>query len=253
MSSLYDSFKDDKKLRKAIKWHLESSNVGQGYLGTMSLVSGTQACSNFRPAFARYLYERYAPEGATVFDSSTGYGGRLTGFLASHCKQYIGVDPNVPTFKANLELARCLGAHKVVRLFNEAIEDFDAEPFKEHCDFAFTSPPYFVKEQYSADSTQSCVRYPDYMSWLEGFLRPMLLRQYLVLKAGCLNIVNIEDVTVHNETYGLVDPTIEIAKQIGFEFVSQEKFPLQSRTKLKDGKKVVEDADESVLIFKKQS
>ncbi len=146
MASPYDSFQDDKKLNKAIRWHLESSRLSTNFFGALSLVSGTQACSNFRPGFAKLLYDKYAPSNAKVFDSSTGYGGRLVGFLASNCSEYIGTDPNVPTFKANQEMVKSIGQHKKVTLFNSPIEDLDVKKYKNYCDFAFTSPPYFVKE-----------------------------------------------------------------------------------------------------------
>lgn len=251
MSSPLDSFQDDKKLMKAIKWHLESGNIGTDFFGTLSIVNGTQACSNFRPAFAKYLYNTYCPEGGKVFDSSTGYGGRLVGFLASHCKEYIGTDPNVPTYQANVKMAEALGRHKRVKLFNSPIEDLDVTDFAGSCDFAFTSPPYFCKEIYSLDDTQSCHRYQTYEDWLSGFLWNMLEKQHSVLRQGGINIVNIEDVKVGGKEYALVKPTIEMAKEMGFEHIKTERFQLQARTSLVDGEKQIEDASEAVIILKR--
>lgn len=252
MSAPADSFRVDKKLHKAIRWHLEQGGrLSDGLFGTLSIVSGTQACSNFRPAFAKYLYNKFAKKGAVVFDSSTGYGGRLVGFLASHCKGYIGTDPNKPTYEANCKLADALGTHKNVTLYNSPIEDLDVSKIKNRCDFAFTSPPYFKKEVYSPDDTQSCNRYSEYESWLTGFLKPMLKKQHQVLKKGAANIVNIEDVTIKNKKFGLVEPTIEFAKELGFKFHRIEKFKLPPRTRMVNDEKVVENAFESVIILEK--
>ncbi len=75
----------------------------------ISFVNGTQIASNFRPAFAAYLYRTYAPENATVLDSSTGYGGRLVGAMAAgNVAHYIGIDPNEETYRANLRMAEDL-------------------------------------------------------------------------------------------------------------------------------------------------
>lgn len=253
MCSPVDSFHDDIRLRKAIRWQFEQGQrLGSGFFGKLTLVNGTQACSNFRPGFARYLYEKYAAPGAKVFDSSTGYGGRLVGFLASHCGQYIGTDPNRETYEANMQIAEKLRRDKIILLHNEPIEDLDVSQYVEACDFAFTSPPYFVKETYSTASTQSCQRYPMYESWLSGFLKPMLQKQWLVLKPGSINIVNIEDVKISGKEFELVKPTIEIAKSVGFVFNEVQKFDLQARTFVNsEGQKEIEHGDESVIILQK--
>lgn len=250
MNSPVDAFADDKKLKKAIRMSLENSEQVKN-LSYINLVSGTQSCSNFRPAFARMLYETYARPGATVFDSSTGYGGRLTGFLASHCQKYIGTDPNVPTYEANCLLAETLKKDKEVVLYNSPIEDLDIREHIGECDFAFTSPPYFVKEIYSTDSTQSCMRYSEYDSWINDFLKQMLIKNYEVLKSDAYCVINIEDVKVKGKTYALVEPTIELCKEIGFEFIELKKFNLPARTFIRDGDKITEEAFESVIVFKK--
>lgn len=252
MSSPYDSFMNDVRLRKVLSKQYETGkNFEYGYLGFMSLVNGTQACSNFRPAFARMLYNQHSKPDSVVFDSSTGYGGRMVGFLASHCKEYNGVDPNTLTHAANTKLANDLKGEKKITLYNSPIEDLDVSHLKESCDFSFTSPPYFVKETYSKEDTQSCNRYPKYEDWINGFLRPMMQKQYEVLKKEATCIVNIEDVQVKKKKYALVEPTIQIAKELGFEHIKNDVFMLQPRTMMKDGVKVIEHAKETVIILKK--
>lgn len=252
MASPYDSFMNDVRLKKVLtKQYAGSKTFEYGYLGFMSLVNGTQACSNFRPGFARMLYNKHAPKGGIVFDSSTGYGGRLVGFLASHCSVYHGTDPNTLTYEANTKLANDLKNNKEVHLYNSPIEDLDVSHLLEVCDFSFTSPPYFKKEIYSAQETQSCHRYPEYQAWLDGFLLPMIKQQFRVLKDGATCIINIEDVNIKHKPYPLVEPTIEIAKQNGFEHIGNDLFPLQPRTIMVEGVKTIKYANETVIILKK--
>jgi len=252
MSSPFDSFNNDKRLKKVLeRQYATSKSFEYGYLGFMSLVNGTQACSNFRPAFARMLYNKYAPIDGVVFDSSTGYGGRLVGFLASHCKTYHGTDPNTLTHLANSKLARDLANNKEVHLYNFPIEDLDIDHIVGKCDFSFTSPPYFIKEQYSKEDTQSCVRYPEYQNWLTGFLKPMVKKNFDVLKPGSNCLINIEGVKIKGVSKPLVEPTIEIAKELGFEWVCNDVFPMQARTKMVEGVKVIEQGQETVIVLKK--
>jgi hypothetical protein len=252
MNSPFDSFNNDDRLKKVLsKQYASSETFEYGYLGFMSLVNGTQACSNFRPGFARMLYNKYAPKYGVVFDSSTGYGGRLVGFLASHCKAYFGTDPNTLTYAANVRLANDLKNNKEVTLFNSPIEDLNVDNILETCDFSFTSPPYFKKEIYSKEDTQSCNRYSDYDAWIEGFLKPMIRTQFKVLKDGATCIINIEDVKINSKTFPLVQPTIDVACENGFVHIENDIFPMQARTKMVDGVKIIEHATETVIVLRK--
>ncbi len=253
MKSPIEGYDDDVSLKKVLKMTLDQNqNLSYKKLPFMSLVNGVQACSNFRPGYAKLMYDRYA-SGGRVFDSSTGYGGRLVGFLASNAKEYIGVDPNVPTHRANMQLAGEIGAHKRVTLHNSPIEVLDVERYVDSCDLAFTSPPYFIKEEYSDDDTQSCVRYPEYDQWIAGFLIPMLKKQFAVLKPGATNIVNIEDVKIKTKSFALVKDTIDCAVRLGFIYVETKQFELQDRTSVKDGETISKAASESVIIMRKPS
>jgi hypothetical protein len=193
-------------------------------------VSGTQSCSNFRPGFALYLYRKYCKPGAVVLDTSTGYGGRLVGFIASGMAgRYIGIDPNTLTHAANQKMAAALGFSDSVELHNQPAEDVDIELLRGRCDFAFTSPPYFCKEIYSAESTQSCNRYSTGEAWRVGFLLPMLHLQFAALKSGCTAIVNIADVQIGSTTYPLADWTRSAAKEVGFEYIRTDEFAVVRR------------------------
>lgn len=252
MKSPVESFGIDKSLKRAIKLKMDhTQRVGTELFGEMTLVSGTQACSNFRPAFAMLLYKTYANRGDTVLDTSTGYGGRLVGFMASQLEgTYIGIDPNTETHEANLGMASALGFADHVELINLPAEDVNPELLRERCDFAFTSPPYFKKERYSDDDTQSWVRYGhDATVWRDKFLRRMLHLQYVALKPDSYNIVNIAPVKIGKEIYPLDEWTIEAGTDVGFKYLETRRFILSPRF----GANMNEEAAfEPVIIFKKE-
>ena len=254
MRSPIESFNIEKSLRKALAMELKGGGIRTTNIPFLSMVNGTQACANFRPAYARYMYDKYGGEDAVIFDSSTGYGGRLTGFLASGCSRYIGVDPNTTTHNANEKLfADLQNSEKSMKLINLPAEDVDVDEhnIRNVADFSFTSPPYFKKEIYSKEDTQSCNRYSDYQAWIDDFLKPMMKLNFDVVKPGGMTIINIEDVKIKGVMYALVQPTITAGREAGFEFQRVEKFSLQHRTHLKDGKKVSIESSESVIIFTK--
>ncbi len=245
-----DAFERDDLLNRALTKELEAGRlIPGGYFGGLTIVSRVQPCSNFRPGVALHYYRRYCKPGATVLDSSTGYGGRLVGFLASGLVgRYIGIDPNRDTHDGNLRLASDLGFGNAVELHCLPAEDVDTEVVRNRCDFALTSPPYFCKEHYSEDPTQSWVRYPTLDRWCEGFLAPMLRLQFAALKRGAFNVVNIDDVKIKGVLQPLAQRTKQIAQEIGFELVAVDrlKLPKAFWAVTQDV-----DVDEPIFVFKK--
>ena len=71
----------------------------------------------------------------------------------------------------------------------------DFQQYKGKLDFVFTSPPYFHREQYSQDETQSFKAYKSYEEWRDNFLCPTLENAAESLKNDryiCWNIANIK-------------------------------------------------------------
>jgi hypothetical protein len=224
-----ESFHDDRLLRQTVMLIVDSGMIvtKSTMLNALAMVRNTQAAANFRPGFALLMLRRFASPGATVLDTSTGYGGRLLGYAASKCSAYIGIDPNRQTHDANQRMTDALSI-KGVELICAPAEDVPHEQLAERADFAFTSPPYFTKEQYSNDDTQSWVRYGSSgEAWRDGFLIKMLALQYAALRRGAHSVVNIADVKVGSKKYPLLDWTIDGAQQVGFELVGVERFPVQ--------------------------
>jgi len=218
----------DDKLLRAVRLCVEQMHrVSPGYLrGTASLVAGTQTAANFRPAFALLLLRRFSSPGDVVLDTSTGFGGRLCGFIASECSQYVGIDPASVTVANNRKLCDdLLPVAKTVTLVESPAEDVDPRGLPV-CDVAITSPPYFTKEHYSDESTQSCVRYPSADAWRRGFLQPMLQLQYDVLRDGGHSLLNVNDVKVAGDVVPLVDWSVECARAVGFDVLSVDEYKL---------------------------
>ena len=217
--------------------------------GKLLMVSGCQSLSNFRPGFAAYIYRQFCPPNAIVLDTSTGYGGRLVGFIGSGIDGfYIGIDPNTQTHAGNLRMAQELLFADRVELHNMPAEDVPHEAVAGRCDFAFTSPPYFRKEHYSDEDTQSWKRYQTGDAWRDGFLLPMMALQYAALKPNCYAVVNIADVKIKSKTYPLAEWTIDAGKAAGFEFVRRDEFPLTRRFGAGMDDEV---ATEPVLVFRR--
>lgn len=257
-----DSFEDDKQLARAIELSLGfEASLSEGAIrGLIGLVKNTQACSNFRPGFAAHLYRRFCPPGGTVLDTSTGYGGRLVGAMASTTVgHYVGIDPNTPTVAGNRKLLELLDRGDFATLIELPAEDVKSAKKTDSakgtvaassCDFSFTSPPYFRKEHYSEDDTQSWKRYGEPDAWREGFLLPMMALHFASLKPGARCAINIGDVLIGSTRHPLGEWTVDCAKRSGFIHETTLEFPMSRRfgSNQKD-----EVAVEPVFIFRKPS
>jgi hypothetical protein len=249
-STVHEVFARDEYLTHALRLLAAQGNriTDQTLLSVMPYVRGAQVASNFRPGYALSMYRRFAFDDAVVLDTSMGYGGRLVGFLASTCARYVGIDPATETCAANDLMAADLAGARAVELINLPAEDVTSEVEPASCDFAFTSPPYFAKERYSDEATQSCNRYSSGEDWRDGFLRPMIELQYRSLKAGRWAALNIADVKVGPNVYPLTSWATDAAIDAGFQLARVERFPLGGRV---PGQGVKRDASEPVLILQK--
>ena len=248
--SQYEAFCNDDVLRRSLKLQLTGHDLRPGQANSLSVVSDTQSPFNFRPGYALLIYRRYLPpEGGVVLDTCAGYGGRLVGFAALGPRgvRYIGVDPCTETYHGNEKLAEFLGITEKVLLIHSPIEDVPVSDLSGIADVCFTSPPYFDREKYSDEPTQSYIRYPTLEAWKEGFLLPMLERQYNALKPGCYNVINIASIRGSKGVIDLPALVLEVAAVVGFEYVTQLEYSLSKRPN------AGEHSDrEPVLVFRKK-
>lgn len=248
MRSPFDSFMSDKSLQRAIRFEIEegSGSIGDKMFGAMALVHGTQACANFRPGYAMHLYRKFCQPGAAVLDPCLGYGGRLVGWIAANLGgTYSGCDPNEPTLMGNRALAEALAPVGSTLLMQLPFEEWAPRAAEASMDFAFTSPPYFAKELYSDDPTQSHIKFPTIEEWRVGFLAALMRGCFRLLKPGARLLINVADIDIGSEHFALEEMTVEEAKAAGFDSEDRLSFPVPQRA----GQD--EDHKEPVFIFRK--
>ena len=173
---------------------------------------------------------------------SSGWGGRLLGFLASsNTKHYIGTEPATRTYNGLLEMKKDFTyLNKKVDIYKKGSEEF--LPQKESIDFCFTSPPYFDTEKYSDELTQSYIKYPSEDKWENGFLRKTIENCYYGLKKGGYMLYNIANTPKYKF---IEDATVKISKELGFK--QEETLQLTLSSVMGAGYKY-----EPIFVFKKE-
>ncbi len=193
-----DVFKSDTMLRAAIErsWSIWPDRFGANAATLRRILKtfpGTASVSNFRPTVARSVLKHFSPNGGTVVDFSSGYGGRLLGTLSSK-RRYIGIEPchaQVAGLRRMLEALKEFHPPGSAEILSGCAEDLMPQLPRTHADLVFSSPPYFNWEKYSHDASQSFVRYTTYDAWREGFLEPILRESARVLREDGRLVVNI--------------------------------------------------------------
>jgi hypothetical protein len=224
---------------------------------TFRLALSTQPVVNFPPLTARLLYEKYTDhieqdEPFNIYDPSAGWGGRILGAMSSMKNiHYIGTDPNTDNFIPELNKTRYeyvadffneYGLEtnpfweepkNTYHVFQEGSEHIGEHPdfqqYKGKLDFAFTSPPYFDREQYSADEEQSFRSYPMYNDWRDNFLKPTLTNAFNSLKNDRYLLWNIADIKIGKDTFHpLEQDSVDIIESLGGEYKGKLKMLMSS-------------------------
>jgi hypothetical protein len=210
-----DRFEDDDTLRKALLkavrfWPDRRCWNAQCIRSVMRILHRARV-SNFRPAVARAIIERFSRSGQQIVDFSAGYGGRLLGALTLR-RNYIGVDPAKDQINGLRRMTQSLRgyARADAQLYQACAEDFLPHLPAGKTDLVFTSPPYYDLERYSREDTQSCVRYSTYSEWKERFLKVVIMEAYRLLRKGGYLVLNVADVG----KYTIATDAITIASRI---------------------------------------
>ena len=253
--TLFKKFHNDAYLSRAIKFCFSYKNgcpTPTNVMGGLRLVGS--APTNFRPMNAKAVYERFCPEGGTVYDFCCGFGGRLLGCLSSKKNfRYVGTDPCVETMYHLHELGDYIemvtGRDDSYELHCCGSEDFRGPA--ESVDFAFSSPPYFDLEVYSTDETQCFNKFPELDQWLEGYVRATIKNIKHMLRRGCVYAVNIADFTVGGgNTVAYVDEWIRISTEEGMPLYDTVYLGVTARAGSAQ-QAAGELKKENILIFKK--
>ena len=218
---------------------LKSDKEKGSIRGVLRRVTNAQMVSNFRPITASAIYKLFCDEGDTVWDMSSGWGGRLLGSIKAKVN-YIGTDPNTKTMKGLKEMVRTFGNKaQSYDLLTMGSEDY--KPKKKSIDFAFTSPPYFDTEKYSNEKTQSFLKFDNINTWKEKFLLKTIENAYHGLKDNKFMALNVANVSKHYEAFE--EDTIALAESVGFKLVDTFDYVLSSQQS--------DSKFEPIFIFKK--
>mgnify|MGYP006161072995 FL=1 len=200
-----------------------------------------QPAVNFPALTAKFLYEHFTEhikdEKITVYDPSSGWGGRILGAMSTDRDlHYIGTDPNPDNIGRYERVAEFYNTHcfqsnpfwgkdkpNTYEVFQDGSEVICDNPkfdkYKNSLDFVFTSPPYFNREQYSQDENQSFKKFSAYEDWRDNFLKPTLTTAYTNLKNDRFLCWNIADIKIGEDKYiSLEQDSIDIVKSLGGEY-----------------------------------
>jgi len=266
-----------KKFFYLIRWYDKTIGIFPKILQVFRLSCG-QPAVNFPALTAKWLYEHYTshieqPDPLHIYDSSSGWGGRILGAMASRKKtHYIGTDPNPDNFIPELGISRyeyvadfynknCVDDYSetfgkffdvqkqsnTYELFQDGSELIQHNPkFQKYAgklDLAFTSPPYFNREQYSQDENQSFKAYGEYEDWRQNFLRPTLTTIYDYLKNDRYILWNIADIKIGKDTYyALEQDSIDILTELGCEYKGRLKMLMTRMVGLDPSKTGIKNA-----------
>ena len=239
-NSIYDAFMNDELLMKVLKnrmgfvsgtspWSEDDGKTyypeGTYYCFDMSddmLLQGMRSSmvgfptSNFKPIIAKYLIERYCPEGGNVGDYSAGWIARAMG--AWSCgRSYFSIDP---------------ASHSYVNKFAEFVksdnikgieggsEDPDSYKDIPEIDYWFSSPPYFKQEIYLGGE-QSIESFKTYDDWLNGYWKATVENCIGKLKeGGKFSLIMIKEFDGHN----LLDDMSKFITDSGLKFIEDIPF-----------------------------
>jgi hypothetical protein len=262
-----------------IRWYDKTDGIFPKILQVFRLSCG-QPAVNFPALTAKWIYENYTKhidtdEPLHIYDSSSGWGGRILGAMSSRKKiHYVGTDPNPDNFLDEEGISRyeymakfyndnCVDDFSdkltsffdvekqgnTYELFQDGSELISNNPkfqkYKGKLDISFTSPPYFNREQYSQDETQSFKAYGEYEDWRDNFLRPTLTTIYEYLKNDRYILWNIADIKIGKSTYyPLEQDSIDILNELGCEYKGKLKMLMTRMVGLDPSKSGIKNAVE---------
>jgi 16S rRNA G966 N2-methylase RsmD len=213
----YECFIDDKilggVLRKSLRLSPQKRAAEPSVLReSLRTYTNTGRVSNFRPLVAKAIYERYSKDDDRILDYCAGFSGRLLGALALD-RNYVGLDPaksQIEGLTKTYRKIKKLGLSKSSVAFHRVCaEDWMAEQSSASFDLIFSSPPYFNKEKYSHEATQSFIKYPKYEIWRNQFLYTIIREGHRLLRSGGYFIINICNVA----NYPIADDCVDIARE----------------------------------------
>lgn len=226
-------------------------------------ISYCQSPAQYPPLTAKYLWKRFTnhikdQNKVVLYDPSAGWGGRLLGAMCINDRNihYIGTDPNrdhdtphgrtkyheIADFvNQNSAKANALfPVNSTYEIWQVGSEDMGQYLEKNSVDMVFTSPPYFNREAYSEDATQSYNKFGNPELWRDGFLQPTLRIAVSALKRDRYLLWNLAPIKCGKEWIPLDEWSADILKSLGMEYKGMIKM---SMAPMPGGNRLVEDED----------
>ena len=165
--------------------------------------SRNKQCTTFKPKLIKFCISNFSELGdyrqgnntiKRVLDISAGWGDRLVGCMASNIDEYQGFDPNMAmqsAYKEIVDFLRPYAVNKKIACSVVPLPFEEAQLNNNYYDLVMSSPPYFMMEIYSGDSTQSTAATKSEREWYTKYLKRWIDKCYLALKPDgilCLNI-----------------------------------------------------------------
>lgn len=187
-------------------------------LGTMAIDEHMYpwVCNSFNPTFyvrtLRYLFDGTDLSSVDVLDPSSGWGDRLLGALAAGVKSYVGFDPNPKLKDVYTNIVNTITAISPERPTKDVrVECATFHPDNEKLiqnqlfDIAFTSPPYYVLEEYEGSENDKKMTYAQWMTKVYTPYLDMIVRH---VKEGGWIVLYIEDIRVKGIRYTFAEDTV---------------------------------------------
>jgi 16S rRNA G966 N2-methylase RsmD len=212
-----DIFLSDDKFKDAIKRRLSYGGkcTPSGIRSALKEYRGNRSVGNFLPSVARgVLTKLSADENTRVLDFCAGFGGRLLGCMAHGVGEYVGIDPLTLNCRG-LSAMSSLSSNTTVRIINDVAEDALLS-LEEGFDMVFTSPPYFDKEIYSPDITQSYNKFTNYSKWLNEWLIYVSALSSRLLSSDGKFVLSIGKSDDHNVAHDFIEavPFLNVVETI---------------------------------------
>jgi 16S rRNA G966 N2-methylase RsmD len=135
-------------------------NLFQLYYGSIN---------QFRPSEAKRLYCRLEPK-VGILDFSAGWGGRCLAAMA-YGIPYVGIDANTNLKSSYTKMIKAVKKDADVTMLFQPSESVDFSKYK--YDLVFTSPPYFMIEEY-----EKMPQYGSQEAFLEKFFKPVVKKAW---------------------------------------------------------------------------
>lgn len=178
------------------------------------------------------------------YDFSCGWGIRMLSSLRNEVNYY-GTDPNHILIKKLKNIhkkydkvnntntfidIRCMGSEEYVK------------EWKNKFGLIFSSPPYFILEDYKLGNQS--IKNKNYDEWLELYLLPTMKNCKKYLINGGYLLVNIKNIL----DYDLYDDTKNIIKGLDLKYIGYKKLKNIKRPSVKENI----NTDEKIMIFQKK-